>query len=553
MKNNLSVLGSRIIRSFLCVLLSFILAASNVNAKGMCDTGIIIDNNRRHFKMNGQYLEKDGEDYGNNGQYLEKDSEDYGDNGQYLEKDSEDYGNNGHYLEKDGEDYGNNGHYLDKDSGDNKINENDFTNDDSDASDMYDDSLTLNYYPEDKKFLDVNRCKGNRDEASYIDVTNDKSFWIMAKIKNNNPHNIRNADNVRMQLDIPDKYSNEIAVTGIITCSNADPKVYKDTVIFKSDDKFRIEYDYVTHIDAQKTMKTYKDDIVLKKGLLLGFEKRDGKIPANEEIEVYVWVNIIKEKEIKKLKSTKRGKSIVKAWNLIQKHADPYYFRTRYHDTSEIKNGSIGRLRGKSYEQLKATAKKITKKYKTDYKKMQALNEYIATRVYYDYPQLKKFTKDLKLKPYDVWKYKRSICQGYANLYWTMADAIGIPCMLVYSNDHVYNAAYDKVGKRWVFMDATWCSKNSYKKTAGKTWVKDEHSNKYFDMDLDLLLRTAGHEIYTVEGILKDNAYYTCMVRSGKNRDSYADMKNWKWKIAGKKNKHKTMKIYKKIEGIPVK
>lgn len=418
--------------------------------------------------------------------------------------------------------------------------------------------LTLNYSIGEEGFL---KAANSGDSSGYTSsdffITDEEKIWILATVKNDRPGNWMEANEVSLKFDIPDKYSKEAVIGAEIICPNADPQVYTDTIVFRSDEAFRLRYSYITTIqgfymnEEKNKERVYDTDILSPEGLLLGVEERNGMISPLEKVKVYILVEVVKEKEIERLKSTKKGKGIVKSWNLIQKYADPHYFRTSYRNSSDIRKGNIGKLKGKEYNKLKKIAKKVTRKYKTDYEKMQALNEYIANRVYYDDPQLEKHNKDLKQKAYEVWKYKRSICRGYANLYWVMADAIGIPCMLIAADNHVYNAAYDNVGKRWVFIDVTWCSKNEY--TKDKTWKKAVYIPKYFDMDLETLLREKAHEIYTVEGILKDNVYYSCDVKSKKKKDKYADIKHWKWTVIGKKDKKKKMKVHKKIAGIQVK
>ena len=54
------------------------------------------------------------------------------------------------------------------------------------------------------------------------------------------------------------------------------------------------------------------------------------------------------------------------------------------------------------------------------------------------------------------------MCSGYASLMRTLCISIGIPCMDLEGHAHEYNAVYDSENAKWIFVDATWCSSNSY-------------------------------------------------------------------------------------------
>ena len=72
------------------------------------------------------------------------------------------------------------------------------------------------------------------------------------------------------------------------------------------------------------------------------------------------------------------------------------------------------------------------------------------------------------------------MCSGYASLMRTLCISIGIPCMDLEGHAHEYNAVYDSENAKWIFVDATWCSSNSY--TVDKEWEYHGYSYRCFDL-----------------------------------------------------------------------
>lgn len=259
----------------------------------------------------------------------------------------------------------------------------------------------------------------------------------------------------------------------------------------------------------------------------------------------------IQSSTIVRMQNTANGDATVRMWNLIQRYSDPKYFTGKYH-SKVVTYFSTGKLSGKKYKKIVSIAKTMTTGCKSDYEKMKVLSEYIGTRIYYDYPRYNRKTKTTYYSAYDVWKNKRSVCQGYANLYWTMLDALGIPCMMVYGDNHVYNAAYDRSSKRWVFTDVAWCSGNRY---YGKgNWQKGDYKDNYFDMSLEYLLTLTNHEIYGVEGVLVNNIYYAMTPGYGNGgARKYVNVNEWHWTAVCQKRKKSTLKFASRIDRYDVK
>ena len=137
-----------------------------------------------------------------------------------------------------------------------------------------------------------------------------------------------------------------------------------------------------------------------------------------------------------------------------------------------------------------------------------------------------------------------------------MLDAVEIPCMIAYGDNHAFNAAYDSDSKRWVFIDVTWCSGNRYENN-GK-WIKGAYKNQYFDMDLDFLLSISSHELFGVEGVLKKNIYYEMTpgyksIKNKKGKKGFLDTEKWYWMAVCQNNKKSKVKLVSNISGYKVK
>lgn len=96
----------------------------------------------------------------------------------------------------------------------------------------------------------------------------------------------------------------------------------------------------------------------------------------------------------------------------------------------------------------------------TDRKKTEAISTYVAERIYYDMPALEIDTITTEINPYEVWKTKRSVCEGYANLLRTLLIAKGIPNEHLTSYLHGFNICYLADEQKWIYVDSTWMSSN---------------------------------------------------------------------------------------------
>lgn len=208
-----------------------------------------------------------------------------------------------------------------------------------------------------------------------------------------------------------------------------------------------------------------------------------------------------------------------KAWTLINKYADPDYFLT---------DPERNAITDAQFEELRQAALQAVAGCTTQYEKIKAIMAFVADRTYYDYYAYYN-NKPSYWSPYEVYEQKRAMCSGYASLMRTLCISVGIPCMDLEGHAHEYNAVYDSENGKWIFADATWCSRNSY--SVDKEWEYQGYSDGYFDLSPEEIAELSNHQIYRVDGLLKDGLYYSLI--------SYRWSRgNWYFDLAAVKNKN---------------
>lgn len=213
-----------------------------------------------------------------------------------------------------------------------------------------------------------------------------------------------------------------------------------------------------------------------------------------------------------------------KAWNLINKYADPdYYLTDPKRDT----------MTDSQYEELRQEALKVVNGCTTQYEKIKAITAFVADRTYYDCMNYDEGDQ-LFIDPYEVYIQKRTVCSGYARLMRTLLISIGIPCADLYGDDHEYNAVYDSDNQKWIFADATWCSWNMY--TEEGKWQYNGYSFQRFDLTPKQIAELSNHEVYSVDGLLKNVLYYSLVTSNDVETWSNGD---WCLSLSGVKKQQK--------------
>ena len=189
-----------------------------------------------------------------------------------------------------------------------------------------------------------------------------------------------------------------------------------------------------------------------------------------------------------------------KAWKLIEDYADPAYF---------MKDPYEDEMTAAQMAELRTAAQKITAGLTTSYKKMEAITEYVCENTYYDDEWVNSESKDINkvnINPYAVYKNKTCVCGGFASLVCSLCIQSNIPCMIMVGEGHAYNIAYDREQDKWIFIDATWSSGNVY--YGPDNWKYGGYNAFCFDRTPESIAEMSNHELYEIDGLLSDNAYY---------------------------------------------
>jgi len=110
---------------------------------------------------------------------------------------------------------------------------------------------------------------------------------------------------------------------------------------------------------------------------------------------------------------------------------------------------------------LKQLAVALTKNWKKEAEKVRSIFKWMDYNLKYDYDGLR--TGNLTLNPNQILIKKVTICQGYADLFSAMCDAVGIKNEIIIGEakvspnnfgSHAWNAVC--IDKKWYLIDVTW-------------------------------------------------------------------------------------------------
>lgn len=135
-----------------------------------------------------------------------------------------------------------------------------------------------------------------------------------------------------------------------------------------------------------------------------------------------------------------------------------------------------------------------------DYVKVYELAKYVAFNYYYDWDGFDNVSLDT-INLATVMETHKATCAGYSNMFAALCEAQGYKVMSLKGGtpstlidigyedivdsptNHEWSAVY--VDDRWVFVDITWLSANSYKE---ETFLTGKFAHfKYFDMDFEFM------------------------------------------------------------------
>lgn len=159
---------------------------------------------------------------------------------------------------------------------------------------------------DERYFVSASEYTGDASKNHWTDSTeveNGKEYVVRMYVHNNAASNLNLvAENVRAYVVLPTDTSTSITVNGKISSSNANPTTVWDQTTFKSKngEKFNLAYVkgsakyYNTKDGKLRTFKldTANNDLFTNKGMLLGYDKMDGKIPGCSEYSGYVTFHV---------------------------------------------------------------------------------------------------------------------------------------------------------------------------------------------------------------------------------------------------------------------
>ena len=166
-------------------------------------------------------------------------------------------------------------------------------------------SITNNNIGDERYFVSASPWSGNAKDNYYSDATQveaDKEYVVRVYVHNNMASNLPNnvAENVKAYVTLPTTTGKSVTVTGTINSTNAKPNKVWDETIFKSKNGEDFNLAYVPNTaayynqDKNKNIRTFKlsDDLFTNKGVLLGYDQMDGKIPGCNQYAGYITFHV---------------------------------------------------------------------------------------------------------------------------------------------------------------------------------------------------------------------------------------------------------------------
>jgi transglutaminase-like putative cysteine protease len=195
--------------------------------------------------------------------------------------------------------------------------------------------------------------------------------------------------------------------------------------------------------------------------------------------DIVLYNNYIRRTDMGKGGVYKNDPGLFHAFSDDEKHLE--YIRSR--DTEKIEIS----------EEVRALAEEITKGKNTDYKKAEAICEWVSEHIFYDWDHFGGKVKSLQDAD-TVLRTRKGVCSGYAELTKALMLSCGIECHTEQSDSHEWNVAY--IDGKVVFIDNTWeCDgltyrdgkyrENEYTENAAKDYLnpKTSWSKYWFDRD----------------------------------------------------------------------
>lgn len=132
-------------------------------------------------------------------------------------------------------------------------------------------------------------------------------------------------------------------------------------------------------------------------------------------------------------------------------------------------------------------------KLPSEYEKVTAIYNYICDNITYDYENLYDETYLLKYSAYAAMVNKTAVCQGYATLFYAMAEQSGLDARVITGQSNGVNHAWNivKIGDYYYYLDSTWdagqeeysyylkCEENFKGHDIGEEFLTEEFKRRY--------------------------------------------------------------------------
>lgn len=187
--------------------------------------------------------------------------------------------------------------------------------------------------------------------ANEIEVKDGQTYIIRAFVHNNNPNGEDAvAENTKVAFSIPSQSTTEVKVTGYISSSNATPSEYWDSVVFKSDQDFHLEYVYGSALLENNSIGkgglTLSDEIVTNAttgGTLIGYDKLDGRIPGCYQYDCGITIKVKAVFDYDFMVETKVRLLGDKEWQdvIAADVGDKIQIQTQYKNTSDLQQNGV--------------------------------------------------------------------------------------------------------------------------------------------------------------------------------------------------------------------
>lgn len=175
------------------------------------------------------------------------------------------------------------------------------------------DQIVFNVLPDgpigdEKNFVGAREVTGENEgannvwTANEIDAKDGQKYFVRIFVDNCNPNGLDAvSENTRVAFNVPEESGTVLVVNGYIYSDNASPSEYWDSVCFRSDTPFHLEYEYGSASLENNGIGSngavpLGDEIVTKAhsehGVQIGYETLDGKIPGGSTYGAYISIQV---------------------------------------------------------------------------------------------------------------------------------------------------------------------------------------------------------------------------------------------------------------------